>query len=598
MPPQDYKDLDLFARPERLSELPRYRELHLLDAYYRGTQYDGRPDWWTGTNASGEQVPLRERRPCVIYPLPKAAVNQATRFTVGEGRFPTIKAEPVDADDALSPEMALSEEEAETLTKFVGELCRQLKLKSAALDLMRRGLSTGTTVSIVQIRNGKFCLLLANARDCHAEFADGDPDGEVLRLVWCYRYERQVELRDGSIVTKTFFFRRDITATHFVVYREAEPPELAGQDVRWEVDEEKSVEHGFGCCPVVWTRNMPDDHAALDGVSLYRDLDDEFDALNFALSQRHRGVHFFGTPQAYETDVGEDEQPAMLARTSRPPKDVENDHYARGNRERHRMGGSVARQHRPDQIWSYRGKAQLGVLETSGKAFEVATKHVADIRARILEAIDVVLLDPTTVAGKGEISAKALAILFAPLLALVDELREGWWERCFERILSMCLRVVAAKSTSMGERGERLLLPGVDRAAAILQRCWLATPAGSAWIGPRLTPSWGDYFSPSNADVKAAVDAADTAKQANLITGETASRYVAPYFGVHDPAKEAEDANAGSAHAARKKLDELSREPEEESPDSGEGDAGEEIRGAAKPEDGADNGEDVQESDG
>ncbi len=594
MLPQDYKDLDLFARPERLSETPRYRVLNALDAYYRGTQYDGRPDWWTGLNASGEQVPLRERRPCVIYPLPKAAVNQATRFTVGEGRFPTIKAEPVEADDALSPEMALSEEEADALTKFVAELLRQLRLKSIALDLMRRGLSSSTAVAIVQIRNGRFSLLLPNAKDCHVEFVDGDPDGEVERLTWCYRYERQVELSDGSIVTRPFFFRRDVTAERFVVYKEALPPELPGQDVRWEIDEEQGVEHGFGCCPVVWTRNMPDDHANPDGVSLYRDLDEEFDALNFALSQRHRGVHFFGTPQAYETEVGEDEQPGMVARTSRPPKETANDPYARGNREKHRMGGSPARQYRPDQIWSYKGKAQIGVLETSGKAFEVATKHVADIRARILEAIDVVLLDPTTVAGKGEISAKALQILFYPLLALVDELREGWWERCFERILSMCLRIVATKSATMGEQGKRLLLPGVDRVAPILQRHWLETPDGKVWIPPRLTPAWGDYFSPSNADVKAAVDAADSAKQGGLITDETATRYVAPYFGVHDPAKEAEDAESGSAHGARKKLDAMGEDESNKSETENEDGGGEEFRGAAKPEEGVGGDEEDQ----
>lgn len=593
MPAPDYEEIDLFAYPERICELGRYRALDRLDAYYRGTQYDGRPDWWTGLDASGEQVPLRERKPCVIYPLPKAAVNQATRFTFGEGRFPAIKAEPVEPEDALSPEMALSEDEAEALTKFVSEICRQLRLKSAALGMMRDGLSRGTCCVVLGLRKGKFVLDRPDAKDCHVEFVDGDPRGEVERLVWCYRFDKPVKLKDGSFVTKTFYFRRDITRERFVVYRDAEPPEIPGTPVRWEEDEDASVDHGLGFCPVVWIRNAPGECAAVDGTSLYRDLEDEFDALNFALSQRHRGVHFFGTPQAYETGVGEDEKPGIVGRTSRPPKEVEGDAYAKGNREKHRMG--PARMYRPDMIWSFKGPAQLGILETSGRAFEVATKHVADIRSRILEAIDVVLLDPTTVAGKGEISAKALQILFYPLLALVDELRELWWEDGIERILSMCLRMVAVRARRAAEGEERLLLVGVDRVAPILERCFLDTPGGRMWIPPRLTPAWGDYFSPSNSDVKEAVDAADAAKQAGLIKPETASRHVAAYFGVHDVEAEAEDANADALHAAKKRLDEMAEERT-----AGEREPDEKFRGAAKDEaeDGDESGADEEEDGG
>jgi len=584
MPSPDFKDLDLFATPERIPELARYRALDRLDRYYRSAQYEGRPNWWTGTGpGQQEPVPLRERAPCVVYPLPKAAVNQATRFTVGSGRFPTIAAEVVEPGDALSPEMALSEDEADAVTKLVSEIARQLKLKSVALDLMRRGLAVGTVVPIVQLRGGKFCIDLAHARDCHAEFVDGDPDGEVERLVWCYRYEREVVLGDGSIVNRTFWFRRDITRTAFVAYAEARAPEIPGMPIQWVVDEARSVEHGFGVCPVLWIRNMPADHAALDGQSLYQDLDDEFDALNFALSQRHRGVHFFGTPQAYETGVGDEDKPGMTGRTSRAPKEIEVDQYAHQMGVRHRSGGdgNKARMLRPDSIWSYKGSANLGVLETSGKAFDVTTKHVADVRSRILEAIDVVLLDPTTVAGKGEISAKALAIMFAPLLALVDELREAWWERGFERILSLCLRIVATKNGSLAERGERLLLAGAPKAAPILDRCWLETPTGRVWQCPRLTPSWGDYFSAGPADVKTAVDAADAAKQAGLIKPETATRYIAGYFGVHDIAAEAEEADGVDPADAKQKLERMAKEEAPAEKPTGE-DEGGEFRSAAK----------------
>lgn len=576
MPELPTKDVDIFARPERIRELPRYRELSRLDAYYRGTQYDGRPDWWTGMNSSGEEVPLRERRPCVIYPLPRAAVNQATRFVCGEGRFPTIEVEEIDADDALVPTMTLSEDEAESLTEVVSEIVRQIRLKTRSLEMLRKGLATGTACVIPCVRRGKFSLDLPDPKDCFVEFVDGDPAGEVLRLVWTYCFEKTVEDANGHLCTRTFHFRRDVTAEEFVVYHDAPKPEIPGMPVEWKRDDERTIKHGLGFCPVVWIRNQPEtSRAEIDGVSLYATLEDEFDALNFALSQRHRGIHYFGTPQAYETGVSDDERPGgpPLRPAKTDPKQAAEDeakHPVRGgmfgvNPKPNPRGARRAQA--PDRIWSYKEETvKVGIIETTGNAFDVTSKHVADVRARILEAIDVVLLDPTTVAGKGEISAKALAILFAPLLALVDELREQWWEDAFERIVSMFLRMIATRGRrqTTGDKIGTLLLPGAETAATILERFWFKHDGGEEWIPPRMTPAWGDYFSPSNDDIKSAVQTAADAKDAALITAETATAYVAPYMGVEDAAKEAEDANAGKLHEAKKKLDEMAEVDDDE----------------------------------
>jgi hypothetical protein len=602
MTQQTTREIDIFARPERIRDLPRYRELSRLDAYFRGVQYDGRPDWWSGVDGHGEQVPLRERKPCVIYPLPKAAVNQATRFIAGEGRFPQIKAEPVEVEDALSPEMALSEDEAETLTKLVREILRQVRLKSRVLEMLRRGLSSGTVCAIVGIRRGKFVLDLPDPKDCFPRFKDDDVHGEVEALVWSYCFERTVEDRDGNFVPKTFHFRRDVTADEYVVYEDAPKPEIPGQMISWTRDETRTKKHGLGFCPALWIRNQPEtSRDSIDGVSLYEGLLDEFDALNFALSQRHRGIHYLGTPQVYETGVSEDENPAggsvrgarspsERTSTTRPPKhaDAASDPVTGG------PFGVMPKNRRavaPDRVLSYKSEGvRLGIVETTGAAFDATSKHVADVRSRILEAIDVVLLDPTTVAGKGEISAKALAILFAPLLALVDELREQWWEDCLERLLATMLRTIAvrARKRTAGDDIGSLLLPGVENAAQILDRFWFKHEGGEDWIAPRLTPIWGDYFSPSNEDVKAAVDAADAAKQGGLIRPETATRHVASYFGVDDPAAEAEHGDAATLHGAKKRLNTMAEEPDppesQKEPGGSTEEGGEKFRGAAKDE--------------
>src|SRR4051812_39926076 len=92
--------------PEFFCELPRYKKISQLRKYYEGTQYDGRPDFFTGRKAGGgdDVVPLRERKPCIIYPLPRAACNQVVRFTFGESRFPTIRVPEINDDTTVTGE--------------------------------------------------------------------------------------------------------------------------------------------------------------------------------------------------------------------------------------------------------------------------------------------------------------------------------------------------------------------------------------------------------------------------------------------------------------------------------------------------------------
>jgi hypothetical protein len=534
---------DIFNAPERLCETARYREIARLDAYFRGNQYDGRADWYTGETGNGERVPLRERKPCIIYPLPKAATNEAVRFAIGEGRFPTLAVEDVDADDAVRPELTVSEAEAEQLTKLVGDLARTSHLKSAALQMMRSGLSCKTAPVVLGIRRGEIALTLPRPQDCFPAFRDGDPSAEVERMVWCYPFPKEVQ-EGKTIMQRMHYFRRDFTATECIVYRDAEAAQF-GATIQWVVDEEATAKarHNFGFCPVVWIRNLPESHCSdIDGTGLYAGLEDEFDALNFALSQQHRGINYFGTPQAYETNVAEGEQPAAVVRTAKPRGEDPVKGGAFG------VNPKKARALAPDEIWSYSGEAHLGILETSGKAFEVSGKHIMSVRARILEALSVMLLDPETAMQK-DLAGVAIQRLYAPMFAFVDELREHWWEHGFAKVLSMMLRIVAVT------KGERLLIPGAMKAAPILQRFMVDTTEGPLWIPPTITPTWGDYMSPSPEDIKTAVETAVMGKDGGVFTGKTATAYVAPYVGVADPDQEAEDAEAEGAESAHAALE-------------------------------------------
>jgi hypothetical protein len=537
-------DLDFFAHPELIRETRRAKEIGCLEAYFKGTQYDGRPDWFTGAGKDGVPVPLRERKPCIIYPLPKAACQQATRFTFGEGRFPTVAVGATESDDAIAPELAVTAEEAADLTAYLAAVIESAHLKSAMRTLCRHGTSQRTAVAALSVRRGQFAVDMPRARDCWPTFEDADPAGDVQRMTWCYTFDKEVD-GGGSVVSQTHFFRRDYTDTEVIFYEDA--PCRPGQAPEWRIDEERTRPHGLGFCPVVWIRNLPEPEcSSIDGVSLYEDLEDEFDALNFALSQRHRGITYFGTPQAYEAGVDDDEEPGEVARVQRPAKAISATQHPADPYSRIRTAGrgsaadARARKTAPDQIWSYRNsETKVDLIETTGKAFEVATKHVLDVRARILEAIDVVLLDPMTVAGKGEMSAKALALMYAPLLALVDELRDCWWSFGLAKLLSMILRITAVL------RGKGIFVPRSGRVAEICSRFALKHETGTVWVPPRMTPSWGAYFSPTNQELGQLVDATTKAKAGKIISPATATRAVAPYYGVTDVEAELEDIEAG-----------------------------------------------------
>lgn len=536
---------DLLSHPEHICETERHREMCRLDAYYRGTQYDGRPDWWTGYHANqteADKVPLRERKPCIIYSLPKTAVNQAVRFTVGEGRFPTIAVDEVDADEAVAPGLTITEDEATALTDYIARCIEASQLKTAMRRVLRQALSQRTSVGIVTLKRGVFVVDTPRAQDCYAEFRDEDPSADVTDLRWCYPFDKTVE-EHGRDVAKKHFYRRDVTDQAFVVYEDA--PSEYGKEVEWHLAAEQPKPHGFGFCPAVWMRNLPESFCGdVDGVSLYDGLEDEFDALNFTLSQRHRGIHYYGAPQAYETGVtGDDKTAPPMGRTARTG--------AQEGRGRHPAANGpfgvntkAARKVSPDSIWSFESAdVELDLLETSGKAFEVASKHVDDIRGRLLETMSVVIADAAMM-QKSDLSGVALAKLFSPLLALVDELREHWWTHGICALISMMLRITAVTG------GKGIYIPGAAKAAQILKRFLFAHEDGVAWIPPRMTPTWGDYFSPSNAEIKQAIDAMATAKEKRLVTGKTATAFIAPYVGVADAEAEAEEAEEGADTAA------------------------------------------------
>jgi hypothetical protein len=531
--------------PHLIPTLARYAALKQLQEYFDSKQYAGRPDFWTGIKGTGgEPVPLRERAPCINYPLAKNAVRQTVRFMLGEGRWPALRVEHGEGDEgAEAPEpdgeeedgadLGLSEAEAETLKAGLDELVEKSGLPTVFRRLVERGLATGTSVGVFTIRRGRFSVELPHARDCWPTFESDDPTLGVIRLTWAYRYRKQVPEGD-QLVTKTFWFRRDFDAEATLIYPPVEET-TDGKTPQWAAP--RAEPHGLGFCPVLWFRNGDHGNADVDGVSLYDGLLNELDAVNLALSQRHRGIHYHGSPQPWETGVEPGDGPEATGRKagSFSPDDT-------AGRQSHGKVSEKARKQGPDKMWSYQGdNVKVGLLEATGSTFDATSKHVEDVRGRALEAMGVVIFnaEATMQLGGSDMSAKLLRLIYAPLLALVADLRTATWGPALTACLGLMVRMIVALD------GRGIRLRHAKRLAQLGKRFLVSTASAvegegpsDVWTFPELELVWGPSFESSPADVSGGIEGAVKASTGGLIAQKTAAGYVAPFFGVKDTVAE------------------------------------------------------------
>jgi hypothetical protein len=556
---------DPFAKPELINKTARFRDINSLDLVYEGKQYEGRPDWWTGKSGrNSSEAPLRERKPCIIYKLPKASVQQVVRFLFGDKRFPSISIESVKPEPKEQPDIEglperpeplepsedpnyplLERPEADALSGWIGKLIECANVEPMMRAIAAKAIACKTAVAVVEVDRGEFKITLPRPQDCWAKFADDKPDHEVERLLWCYEFDKEVAGEDGAPVIKRHIFRREWDAANVYIYDDVALEH--GKPVEWGTP--TTTKHGLSFCPVLWFRNEPEYASGMDGRGLYEDLHDEFEALDMALSRRHQGIIYLGTPQIVETGVEEGDGPDPTGRKAVTP--------GYGGRAEFAVAPK-ARRIAPDAVWTYEGKdVTVSLLETSGKAFEVGTNHVNDIRSRLLETMGIVLTSMADTVSRvstgAEMSARFLALAHAPLIALVQEYRHAWWPNGLRPLLLMLMRM----TVELAESNQAILVPGTVDAVKILEK--FKSDDGK-WLGPQMRPHWGKFFEPSNSELKEGVDAAVAGKTGNVISSRTAVEFAAHDFGVDNVEVEMDEIEADKVTAVAKQQEQLESE--------------------------------------
>lgn len=530
-PPDARRDIPLEG--VRLVEFAggaRFARMDRLEAYFRGRQDDHKQYNWDGDMVAvgqeaaikpGWYVPLRQRRPDIRYDLGALVVTRLTSMLFGVDRFPELQVE--------------GDEDAED---YIKALCTESRLASRMIEARNLGGATGTSCLSFAFKAGKPRVEVHNAKHVTVlRWADED-ERECAAVLKTYVYTRRVfDPSSGKLRDVVYFYARYWDEAQEIVW-EPIPKSLAETD-RWTQAPHKAVPHNFGFCPFYWVQNLPNSQEP-DGDSDFATLTDNIDQINQLLSSTARGVKA-------------NCDPTLVVRMEPGAND-----------------GSV-RKGSENAIFSPGG---ADYLTLPGDAHTASLSMAEKLRAFTLDVASVVLADPEKLSGAAQ-SAQALRILYAPMLAKCDLLREQYGEFGIKRVLVGMLRaakVVASTTVTNPATGETTKMgvvlskrmvreepeeeeepeaeepeaeepedeePEQENKAAAPRKEKKESEVRFVERKPgtseEIALNWNPYFSPTWADIKLAADAVKAANGGKpVISQRTSIESVQSLFGVND----------------------------------------------------------------
>jgi len=500
---------------------PRMLHLGKLRRYVTGDQYEGRPKW------NDKSVPVWDREPCIIWPAAEGAITSNEDLLLADGRYPTVSSRP-DEDEGDEQE-ALDEESSKRIDSLIRSIEREAKLRAHNRAAYCDGQSVGTCIGLFGARDGR---LFAETIQAEYSTATFDQHGVIVSLTVQYPYVDISRDARGEWHAKPFIFRRVIDATSDTTFLPGEARQ-DGLEPTWTPDPTKTAQHNLGVCPVIYHKfrlvsSIVND---TDGKAIHAHSLDELDEFNLMASIRRDGaVH--SLPQKYEIGVEPGYNPTAPAQTGlivfgtpnggtysphSPPKEA---FISRGG------VPQGARKQGPGWVNQYSDtNVKVGQLELSAGALAALADTMADLRARITEALAWVALNPEEIKFAAALSGKALERLMARQLNRVAKDRDGFGIDYLRASYCMLLRIAAKLgSTALKTRG-------LDVAHKDLLT--FETQA-DGWTDPPITLRWGTWFQPNAEDEKNIVDTTKVAFDSKLITKRTAVEKLQRTFAIEN----------------------------------------------------------------
>lgn len=457
---------------------PRYHRLDRFEKYVIGTQYDGRPPFLA---ESDDAPPLLERAPCIVYPLVANAIRSHADFCLGEGRWPAIRPRAGQ----------MGEEDSEAFAARLLAILDEADVESAAREAFEAGLASGTAASIVGRRDGSLFVENTRAAWCTPKFKRG---GVVESLEIRYPYtDTFFNGSTGDYEDRCMLYRRVIDATRDVTYLPMPAPEDGRAPVGWVEDPARTVVHGMAFCPVVWWPAMAKCEKAgeIDGHPVHEHLLDEIDALNFALSQRHRAALYAGDPMRWESGVDSSSPAGQTGRDASVFVEQDGRHGGPHPKGTFRFAGGstgTVRKVGAGAVWSSENPDyKVGLLTLPGDALKVIDDHARDLKSKLHESMGVVDIDIENAKLAADMSGKAQQVARQRQVDRDNAYRQDFGARWLVPVVKMLLKVARVQP---------------DAAIDAL----------------RLDLAWGPYFASTAADQKAIVELCAAALDAKIIT--------------------------------------------------------------------------------
>lgn len=481
----------------------RYKRLEALESWIDGSQYDGRPDWWTG---GPSEAPLWERAPCVVYPVVGMAIDSNVDLCLGGERFPKFKI----------GESKPNKDDADPVASFLVQLHSRMQFSTACREALAAAQGCGTAVAIYGVRDGLPTVEMPPAKWCAPEFKRG----ALVKLTIQYPYEDERELGNGKVEPVVKLYKREITETSDTVFI----PKIAnesGVTGEWQVDDELSVKHGLGFCPVVWFAFQKGCQPVnvIDGRAIHERITDEIQAHDIARSQWHRGA-LYSEPQICEIGVSPGYNPTSLGREAGIPGTEHGGPVTPFNPITTTFGADgkkAARKKGPGQVWQYSDPAvKVQVLEYSASALKSQQDNCSDLRLKIQEALSVVFLDPENIKFAATTSGKALDAIRAKQLDRCAKYRDDFRDGFLVPSLKIQLKLA---------KGAKLTIDGTREAVTLI---------GDDVDKVRVETVFGSFFRKDVAEEKAAIELLAKAVECRFLDQETAIERAAALFSVED----------------------------------------------------------------
>lgn len=494
------------ARIARMGLSQRQLDLNRYLSYYATTQYDSRTVDWSGRKVltpleketisrstvlpmgfwdpTGmyDEMPLDLRMPRAPYHLTRVVVN---RFT---GLLFSAKMHP-QARIAGEPE----------LQSWVEGLISASRMWIKFAHARTLGGAMGSVAMSFRFRGGKPLLSVHDSRWCTPEFIDPET-GEISALEIRYQYPREQRRPDGVLEQVWYWYRRTIDMEQDIVYR----AEVVGDGGEPDWQPATGGPHGFGECPAIWIRNTPTED--VDGDPDCLGIFEAQEAIDRLISQADQGAV-------------ENADPTLTIATDEQWKDT----VKKGSKNAIKVdkGGAV------------------GYVEMNGQGVEVALK-VADVHRRnALETVQVIL---DSEINEGTMTATEVERRYSPMHERGDLFREQYGESGAKPLLGkiirafLALRRAPALDPTTGLAAVPMtVLPPVQRVGQ--SPVARDMPAGLVEFSDDLIElSWPEWIKRGPQDAQVASTAIASARTARVIDQQSAVEYVAPFFGIDDPA--------------------------------------------------------------